>query len=85
MSYHRSQEEKRRLKKLYNTIGVRYWPGGAWYSDKKERYVRYWRSGHHSKYCKFCQRQANRAVRRARHVDSYSHYRKLYDYWWEIT
>ena len=68
MSYHRSKEEKRRLKKKYKEIGMYYFPGGVWYDEEKNRYIRYWRSGHRSKYCKYCQNQSNRKVRRTKDV-----------------
>lgn len=40
MSYHRSQERNRRLKKLYNETKNSY-GAGAWYDEKKGRYIKY--------------------------------------------
>lgn len=85
MSHKRSQEDKRRLKKKYETVGRYRYLGGVWYNEESDRYIRYWRSGHRSKFCKYCQRQSNRKVRRTKDIDNYSNYRKLFDYWWFIT
>lgn len=86
MGYHRKREEKRRLKKTYETIGKYYYPGGVWYDENKDRFIRYYRSGHHAQLPKFALRLANRKVRRKKdHNYKYSEYRKEFDYWWWIT
>lgn len=40
MSYRRSQERNRRLKKLYNETKNLY-GAGAWYDEEKGRYIKY--------------------------------------------
>ena len=79
MSWQRSRETRRRLKKLsHETCGI---IAGAWYSEEKGRYIktcdRSTRKG-------FLRRVANRRVRRARNVSGGRHYRRVYDYWWQL-
>lgn len=80
MSYQRSRENKRRLRKLYEETKYSY-GAGAYYCDKKHRYVKY------SCHCKSIKLVCRRTTRRRMvNQDSLSRggYRKLYDYWWTI-
>lgn len=82
MSYRRSKEDKHRLKKLYDKTKNSY-GAGAWYNEKKERYIRFY-SSNTPGYTKYLRRIANRKVRRAKIPLKYSQYKKLYDYWWTL-
>lgn len=64
MSYQRSKEEKRRLRRLYEE--TRTWYGGGCYIDSETgRYVRYSLSKR-SGYPSYLKRRFNKKVRRAR-------------------
>ena len=81
MSYHRKQEEKHRLKKLYNETKNSY-GAGVWYSEEKHRYIRYtchneWTKTH-------CRRITRRRLNSNYNCYSGCLYKKFYDYWWEI-
>lgn len=83
MGYQRSKEQKRRLKKLrHATQGSCI--AGAYYDKDKNRYIRYYpRNG--SSYPRYLRKLANRKVRRSGGIPMYGAYRKVYDYWWELT
>ena len=83
MSYRRSREQKRRLKKLcHATQGSCI--AGAYYDDDKDGHLRY--SPHNGcGYPKYLRRIANRKVRRSQGLPMHGAYRKVYDYWWELT
>ena len=81
MGWRRSQERKRRLKKLCSLTGYGV-TGGAYYDAKKRRTVRYYISDYPC--AGYLRRQANRAVRRARDVPDGGRYKKVYDYWWNV-
>ena len=81
MSYHRCKERHRRLKKLY-AFTKNYYGCGAYYDAKKHRYVRY--SVGRSGYKKYLKRKSNKKVRKAKCVNDYCDYKKLYDYWWTL-
>lgn len=54
MSYKRKQDEKRRLKKLWDET-KNGWLCGAWYRGDKKRIVRYWKSDYNLyRYFKKC-------------------------------
>ncbi len=83
MGYHRSREQRRRLKKLYSKTGG--FPGGAWYDEERDRYIRSYTSNHnHPGYSKYLRRVSNRRVRRTKHALQNGQYRKVYDYWYEL-
>ena len=82
MSYKRSREEKRRLKRLYGKAGSHY-RSGIWYDPRKRRYVRYW-LGARSGYRQFLKRKANRVVRRQQEPLQHGTYRKAFDYWRDL-
>lgn len=72
----RNMKYKKRLKYLANLPG---WESGAYYSDKKKRFVRMYR-GSRSKYLKHV---GNKAIRRYhKGISSGSNYKKVYDFWW---
>ena len=82
MSYRRSKEQRRRLKKLCQATQGSY-GAGAYYDKDKDRYIRYSpRNG--SSYPRYLRRIANRKVRRSQGLPMYGAYRKVYDYWWEL-
>lgn len=82
MSYHRCQEDKRRLRKLYNKT-KNDWGSGVWYDDKKKRYIRIYLSNvsGHSKYWR---RVSNKKVRKTKILLRYNQYKKVFDYWWTL-
>lgn len=80
MSYRRSKEDKRRLKKLYDKT-KNSCCAGVWYDEKKKRYIRFY-SSNTPGYAKYLRRIANRKVRRAKISLKHSQYKRLYDYWW---
>ena len=82
MGWRRSCERARRLKKLCALTGNGV-TGGAYYDTKKRRAVRYYVSGYPC--AVYLRRQANRAVRRARNVPDGGGYKRVFDYWWEVT
>ncbi len=76
MGYHRSREEKRRLRKLYEQ--TKNWYGsGAYYSTRKKRIVRYMIRPFKGKYWR---RVSNRRVRKYEGVLNGGEYRKVFDY-----
>lgn len=78
LSFFRKKEEKRRLRKLYEETFSKYGPGAFW-SDRKERYLRWYSNG------KELRTMANRRVRRKKNeLYSKGLYRKIFDYWWEL-
>lgn len=83
MSYRRSQEQKRRLHKLYLET-KNYYGCGVWFDENKQIYVRYYSSGKKSGKTKFYRRVSNKKVRKSEEVFSYNQYRKLFDYWWTL-
>lgn len=82
MSYYRSQERNRRLKKVYDETRT-HCGAGVYYSDKKKRYIKYSPSNK-SGYTKYLRRLANRKVRKNKNLLRYGSYRKAYDYWWTL-
>jgi len=82
MSHRRSTEDKRRLISLARKTDGR-WGCGAFFCDRKGRYIRYYRSNangasqHH-------RQQSNRRVRRRVDICQRGQYRRIYDYWWNL-
>lgn len=84
MSYQRSREDKRRLKKLYDETNFRRrYRGGVYFNHEKHRYIK-WGVGD-----KWAKRQSVRAIRRKMKARPYHLQRgashRLYDYWWTVT
>ena len=82
MSYRRSQERNRKLKKLYNETKNSYGVG-VYYNVDKGRYIKY-SPRRKSRRTMFLHRVANRKVRRCQDYLKNGLYRKIYDYWWEL-
>ena len=81
MSYQRKREENRRLKKLYEETKNAY-GAGAWYDERKGRYIRY---SCHSEWLKtHCRRMTRRRMKNKTGRYSGCAYKKFYDYWWEL-
>ena len=87
MSYRGCGERRRKLKKLYEqTHARRKYAGGAYFNEDKHRYVKYCpytrsRTG----IAKWLRKQANKKIRRLNKSLRNSQYRKVYDYWWNLT
>ena len=81
MSYRRSRERNRRLKKLYNETKYSY-GAGAWYDEDKGRYIKYSCGGkNYKKYLKkLCSKKARKYKGDMQNCD----YKKTFDYWWEL-
>lgn len=82
MAYARSKEDQRRIRKLYNETRNR-WTAGAWYDERKHRYVRFY-SCRTPGYTKWLRRQSNKRLRRSPNIYKGKQYKKLFDYWWEL-
>ena len=82
MSHRRKEEDKHRLKKLYNKTHSSY-GAGAYYDNQKERYIRY--SCHNERIKTHCRRITRRRLKREEAKCNNCTYKKMYDYWWEIT
>lgn len=80
MSYRRKQEEKHRLKKLYNETKNSY-GAGVWYSEEKHRYIRY---TCHDEWTKTYGRRLVRRRLKNKDCPFGCYYKRFYDYWWEI-
>ena len=94
MSYRRSIEQKRRLKKLSKVTS---YPSGAYYIDTiwvkgvgdiknpKPYYKRYYRANHQGSRFHFYKNYSNRQVRRYKHILARGGaYKKVFDYWWTV-
>ena len=83
MSHKRSVEDERRLKRLSHKSP---WWRGAFYSDRKGRYLRFYLSdwGGDSKYAKYLKSSSNRRVRHHPDLLQHKSYRKAYDLWWML-
>jgi len=82
MSYRRKKEDNRRLKRLYEETRTSY-AAGAWYSDKKKRYIKTTASTA-SGYTKFLRRISNKKYRKHKEIHNHCTYKKLFDYWWTL-
>lgn len=82
MSHKRKREDNRRLKKLYEDTKSSY-GAGAYYDDRKKRYVRVYVRRSHTK--KDYKRYSNKRLRQNRSVALRGNkYRRVFDYWWEL-
>lgn len=81
MSYHRKQEEKRRLNKLYNETRNSY-GAGAYYDYEKNRIIKY--SCHRKQEKLHCRRMIRRRLKNQTGCYSGCIYKRFYDYWWSI-
>ena len=85
MCYRRKQEEKRRLKLLFektkHNVG-----GGAYFDEGKQRIVKYSLSnrGHGKSLTKFLKNESNRKIRRLHERLDRGSYKKIFDYWYEL-
>lgn len=83
MSYKRSKETKRRLKKLYDETWHSY-GRGAWYDEFENRYIRY--SAVSSGTGKYFRRRTNKKIRKKKDLPTNGgQYRKEFDYWCEFS
>ena len=82
MSYQRSVDEKRRLRKLYYTTKHAF-GSGAYYCDRKGRIVRYYASRANGA-GQFLRKVSNKKVRQRMEALRGSQYRRVYDYWWNL-
>jgi len=79
MSHRRKSEDKRRLKRLYEETKFRYGVG-VWYSDKKDRFIRY--SCHTAWLKKYCSKITRKRMKTIfENSKSKAEYRKIFDYW----
>ena len=80
MSHKRSVEDKRRLEKMSQGSNF---PTGAYYNERKHRYVRMKTD------TKWVKNISTRTIRRKLKDKDYhlqrGNYKKLFDYWWTIT
>lgn len=89
MSYFAKIEEKRRLKKLYDETKTRY-GAGAWWNEKKSRYIRYYpysvshNIGIKKFYRKLMRSKLNENVDKEI-LPQRSGYKKHFDLWWTLT
>ena len=82
MSYKRSKDEKEHLKKLYEE--TKYWYGaGAYYNERTNRYKKY--SCHNEWTKTYCRRITRRKLNKIDNNYHHCSYKKIYDYWWEVT
>ena len=87
MSHKRAQEDKRRLKKLCDET-VNHYAHGAYYNERKGRFIRFSPSDG-SDITTYYKRRANKKLRgELLNDDSPAYrgadYRRVYDYRWEI-
>ena len=81
MSYQRSQEDKRRLKKTYEETKNSYGPG-IWYDEEKRRYIR---ADFTNAWLKiYCRRQIRHKLKNEDVLSEKSLYKRYFDYWWEL-
>lgn len=81
MSYRRSRERNRRLKKLYEETKHSY-GAGAWYDEDKNRFIKYSCGG--KKYKKYLKKLSSKKARRYKGDMQNCEYKKTFDYWWEL-
>ncbi len=82
MSYHRSKERNRRLKKLCDETGFVHGATGAWYDEDKNRYIKY--SYGSKKYRKFLKKLSSKKARRYKGDIQNCDYKKTFDYLWKL-
>ena len=83
MGYRRNLQEKRKLEKLFAETRNKY-ARGVWYDKDRDMLFRYSVSDH-SKWPKFYRKQTNKRVRKCPYLVDGCHYKKLLDYWWQLT
>ena len=81
MSYRRSRERNRRLKKLYEETKYSY-GAGAWYDERKKRYIKYSVGSKEIK--KYLKKLSSRKARRYKGEMQNCDYKRTFDYWWEL-
>lgn len=88
--YRRMKAKKQKAKLQFLAERLSYWPSGAYKVEKdgKSWYKRYYR-GSHSAYLKKQASKANRRyekqlIKNEDHISSKSHYKRVFDYWWEL-
>ena len=82
MSYRRSKETKRRLKKL-NKETENSCCAGAYFDEDAKRYVKYG-PNRGSGNTKFLKKRSNKRLRQSKELLNHGCYKKKYDYWWEL-
>lgn len=82
MSYRRKQEDKRRIAKLHDATKHCY-GSGAWYSERKGRFVQFWLS-RHSPSVRFYKTCGNKAVRKSEDLLQNGKYRRIYELKWRL-
>ncbi len=80
MLYKAKQEEKKRLEKLMNETKSRY-RGGAYFDKKKSCFFRYKVKDSY----KYYKKKNNKAIRRNPDVGNGNHFKKLNEFWWDVT
>ena len=81
MSYHRSKERNRRLRKLYEETKHSY-GAGAWYNERKRRYIKYTCGSQNIKKC--LKKLSRKRARDFKGDMQNSDYKKTFDYWWNV-
>lgn len=81
MSHKRKQEDKHRLKKLYDKTKHSY-GCGAWYYEKQDRLIRY--SCHNKWLRRYCRKMSRRKMNNQMKLYSKGDYNRLFDYWWWV-
>lgn len=81
MGYRRSQQDKHKLKKLYEETRTKY-GSGVYYNEDKGRLIFY--SARGSGCPKELRRRSNKKLRRSKDTLNHGLYRRIYDYWWEL-
>lgn len=81
MSYNRKQFDKKKLKKLANECAS--WCGGSYYCERKDRYIRIWKSSGKKSFWAQAKRTARRRTRL--YLKKYNVYtKKADDLWWNV-
>ena len=82
MSHKAARERNRRLKKLNKETEHSY-GAGAWFNEKKGRYIRY--SCHNKALKKQCRRATRRRMKNMKDTAPRGgFYKRVFDYWWEL-
>ena len=82
MSYNRKQFDKKKLKKLAKECAG--WCGGSYYSERKGRYIRFWKSRRKNSFWATEKRYGRRIYRRRANKVDYKLAKKAYDLWWNV-
>lgn len=81
MSYQRSCQEYKRMRRLYDKTKNAY-GAGVYFNEQKNRFMRY--SASNGVRSKFLKKQSNKRVRRATDLHNYAAYRRYLDYYCEV-